>query len=67
MNEIHLSVKGIYGYRRVTLKNLKHRFGRNVNAKRVRRLMHVASIHCVIRRKILCTFVIALKRPPRTF
>ncbi len=50
MNEIHLSVKGIYGYRRMTL-NLKRRFGRNVNAKRVRRLMHVAGIHCVIRRK----------------
>jgi len=31
--------------------NLKHRFGRNVNAKRVRHLMHVAGIHCVIRRK----------------
>ncbi|AFS69748.1 Transposase IS3/IS911 family protein [Exiguobacterium antarcticum B7] len=43
-------MKGIYGYRRMTL-NLKRRFGRNVNAKRVRRLMHVAGIHCVIRRK----------------
>ncbi|MCY1691451.1 hypothetical protein OVA29_12735 [Exiguobacterium sp. SL14] len=31
--------------------NLKRRFGRNVNAKRVRRLMYVACIHCVIRRK----------------
>ena len=50
MNEIHLAVNGIYGYRRMTL-NLKRRFGRNVNAKRVRRLMHVAGIHCVIRRK----------------
>ncbi|MGE6556760.1 IS3 family transposase [Exiguobacterium artemiae] len=50
MNQIHLSVKGIYGYRRMKL-NLKRRFGRNVNAKRVRRLMHIASIHCVIRRK----------------
>ncbi len=50
INQIHLSVKGIYGYRRMTL-NLKRRFGRNVNAKRVRRLMHVAGIHCIIRRK----------------
>ncbi len=31
--------------------NLKSRFGRNVNAKHVRRLMHIAGIHCVIRRK----------------
>ncbi len=50
MNEIHLAVNRIYGYRRMTL-NLKRRFGRNVNVKRVRRLMHVAGIHCVIRRK----------------
>ncbi|MCY1691970.1 IS3 family transposase [Exiguobacterium sp. SL14] len=50
MNQIHLAVKGIYGYRRMTL-NLKRRFGRNVNAKRVRRLMHVVGIHCIIRRK----------------
>lgn len=50
MNKTHLSVKGIYGYRRMIL-NLKSRFGRNVNAKRVRRLMHVSGIHCIIRRK----------------
>ncbi len=50
MNEIHLTMKGIYGYRRMKL-NLKRCFGRNVNAKRVRRLMHIAGIHCVIRRK----------------
>lgn len=50
MNEIHLTVNGIYGYRRMTL-NLKRRFGRNVNAKCVRLLMHIAGIHCVIRRK----------------
>lgn len=50
MNQIHLSVKGIYRYRRMKLK-LKRRFRRNVNAKRVPRLMHIASIHCGIRRK----------------
>jgi len=31
--------------------NLKRRFGRNINPKRVRRLMGVARIYCVIRRK----------------
>lgn len=50
MNEIHFTMNRIYGYRRMTL-NLKRRFGRNVNAKRVRHLMHIAGIHCVIRRK----------------
>ena len=62
MNQIHLSVKGIYGYRRMTL-NLKRRFGRNVNEKRVRRLMLVAGIHCVIRRK--CPLYIR-NRPQQT-
>ncbi|WP_326932298.1 IS3 family transposase [Exiguobacterium undae] len=52
MNEIHLSVKGTYGYRRMTL-NLKRLFGRNVNVKRVRHLMHVTGIHCVIRQRPL--------------
>jgi len=50
MNAIHDAVGGIYGYRRMSL-NLKRRFGRNVNHKRVRRLMRIARIYCVIRRK----------------
>jgi len=50
MRSIHDAVGGIYGYRRLGL-NLKRRFGRNVNHKRVRRLMRVAGIRCVIRRR----------------
>ncbi len=50
MRTIHEAVDGTYGYRRMRL-NLKRRFGRNVNHKRVRRLMRIAGLRCVIRRK----------------
>ena len=50
MMDIHEKVEGIYGYRRMKL-NINRRFNRNYNHKRIYRLMKVARIESVIRRK----------------
>jgi transposase InsO family protein len=53
INEImvlHDETKGIFGYRRMTL-NLNRRFKRNVNHKRIYRLMKISGIQSVIRKK----------------
>lgn len=50
MKILHEKVKGIYGYRRMRL-NINRKFGQNFNHKRIYRLMNVASIQSVIRRK----------------
>lgn len=50
MKLLHIKVNGIYGYRRMTL-NLNREFEENFNHKRIYRLMKVAEIHCVIRKK----------------
>jgi transposase InsO family protein len=48
--KLYDEVEGIYGYRRMTL-NLNRRLGRNINHKRIYRLMRLASLQSVIRRK----------------
>lgn len=48
--KIYDEVDGIYGYRRMTL-NLNRRLGKNLNHKRIYRLMKLASLQSVIRRK----------------
>lgn len=48
--KIYDEVDGIYGYRRMTL-NLNHRLNKNFNHKRIYRLMRLASLQSVIRRK----------------
>lgn len=50
MAKIYDEVDGVYGYRRMTL-NLNRSLGRNINHKRVYRLMRLASLQSVIRRK----------------
>src|SRR5699024_10614706 len=50
MRKIHEKVKGIYGYRRMTI-NINRRLKKTFNEKRIHRLMKVAGIECVIRRK----------------
>jgi len=50
MKALHEKVDGIYGYRRITL-NMNRMFGQNFNHKRIYRLMKVARIQSVIRRK----------------
>ncbi|WP_231883406.1 MULTISPECIES: IS3 family transposase [unclassified Anoxybacillus] len=50
MKALHEEVDGIYGYRRMTL-NMNRKFGQNFNHKRIYRLMKVARIQSVIRRK----------------
>lgn len=47
---IHQNVEGIYGYRRMQL-NINRKFGKQVNHKRIYRLMKIAGIQSVIRRK----------------
>jgi putative transposase len=47
---LHEKVDGIYGYRRMTL-NINRKFGQNFNHKRIYRLMRVAGIQSVIRKK----------------
>jgi putative transposase len=47
---LHEKVEGIYGYRRVTL-NLRRQTGQVINHKRIYRLMKLAGIQSVIRRK----------------
>jgi putative transposase len=48
--KIYNEVDAIYGYRRMTL-NLNRSLGRNINHKRIYRLMKLASLQSVIRRK----------------
>lgn len=50
MKILHEKVDGIYGYRRMKL-NINRRFGQNFNHKRIYRLMKIAGIQSVIRRK----------------
>lgn len=50
MKIIHKRVNGIYGYRRMKL-NINRRFNKNYNHKRIHRLMNIAGIQSVIRRK----------------
>jgi len=50
MMALHGKVEGIYGYRRMKL-NMNRKFGKNFNHKRIHRLMRVAGIQSVIRRK----------------
>jgi putative transposase len=50
MKILHEKVDGIYGYRRMNL-NINRKFGQNFNHKRIYRLMKIAGIQSVIRRK----------------
>jgi putative transposase len=50
MKALHEKVEGIYGYRRMTL-NINRKFEQNFNHKRIYRLMRVAGIQSVIRKK----------------
>ncbi|MBO0995928.1 IS3 family transposase [Bacillus sp. SD088] len=50
MKVIHKKAEGIYGYRRMKL-TLHRKFGKNFNHKRIYRLMNIAGIQSVIRRK----------------
>lgn len=47
---LYTKVKGIYGYRRITL-NLNRQRNTHYNVKRIRRLMRAANLQAVIRRK----------------
>ena len=47
---MHSKVNGIYGYRRMTM-NLNEMYNKQINDKRVRRLMRENEIYSVIRRK----------------
>jgi len=47
---LYTKVKGIYGYRRITL-NLNRQQDTHYNVKRIRRLMRIANLQAVIRRK----------------
>ncbi len=49
MIQLHEKVKGIYGYRRLTM-NLRRTMDMPINRKRIRCLMKVAGIETVIRR-----------------
>ncbi len=50
MENLHQKVNGIYGYRRMTM-NMERQFDRPFNHKRIYRLMNIAGIQAVIRRK----------------
>lgn len=50
MKALYMQVEGIYGYRRMKL-NLNRRFNKYYNHKRIYRLMKVAGLQSVIRRK----------------
>ncbi|MDM5338146.1 IS3 family transposase [Fictibacillus enclensis] len=50
MKALHEKVEGIYGYRRMTM-NINRIFKMNFNHKRIYRLMRIAGIECVIRKK----------------
>jgi transposase InsO family protein len=47
---LHQEVKGIYGYRRITM-TLNRRLGKSFNLKRIYRLMKIVGIQSVIRKK----------------
>ena len=47
---LHEKVEGIYGYRRMKM-NIDRRFKQNFNHKRIYRLMKVAGLQSVIRKK----------------
>ncbi|WP_410905964.1 IS3 family transposase, partial [Priestia sp. SIMBA_032] len=47
---IYARVGGIYGYRRMKL-NINRLYGKTFNHKRIYRLMHIAGLQSVIRRK----------------
>ena len=48
--DIHKEVKGIYGYRRLTM-NVNRKLNKSYNTKRIYRLIKLLKIECVIRRK----------------
>lgn len=50
IKRIHTKVEGIYGYRRMTI-NINRTFNQKYNHKRIFRLMNIAGIQSVIRRK----------------
>ncbi|CAM3892383.1 IS3 family transposase [Lederbergia lenta] len=50
MKALHEKVDGIYGYRQMTL-HMNRTFGKGFNHKRIYRLMKIAGIQSVIRRK----------------
>ena len=50
MKILHEKVEGIYGYRRMKL-NINRKLGKNFNHKRIYRLMKIAGLQSVIRRK----------------
>jgi transposase InsO family protein len=50
MNALHEKVKGIFGYRRMTL-NINRKLKKNFNHKRIYRLMKISGIESVIRKK----------------
>lgn len=50
MNTLHEKVKGIFGYRRMTL-NINRKLEKNFNHKRIYRLMKIAGIKSIIRKK----------------
>ncbi len=54
MVTLHEKVEGIYGYRRMKLnmdKKFEKKYGHKINHKRIYRLMDIAQLECVIRRK----------------
>lgn len=50
MKALHEKVEGIYGYRRMML-NVNRKFGQSFNHKRIYRLMKIAGLQSVIRKK----------------
>ncbi|QQY79233.1 IS3 family transposase [Keratinibaculum paraultunense] len=48
--DLYEEVNGIYGYRKITM-NLNHRLNKNYNHKRIYRLMKLAGLKSVIRKK----------------
>lgn len=50
MIHLHEKYDGIYGYRRLTM-NINRKFEQQFNHKRIYRLMRIAGIQSVIRRK----------------
>lgn len=50
MRTLHKKINGIYGYRRMKL-NMDRKFNQTFNHKRISRLMKIAGIECVIRKK----------------
>ncbi|WP_344351322.1 IS3 family transposase, partial [Catellatospora coxensis] len=50
IQQLYEHVKGIYGYRRMAM-NMERQFNRPINEKRIYRLMGIADLKAVIRRK----------------